>query len=99
MQTNRWMAMAEVHKNELMLEKMVSDAWNWQRIFDPTESIVLRSVYHMIPIKFPTAVRKSATLRQTSSFLPVLLSSRKRMKVRTSRQQPTIDKNEAMIVR
>lgn len=93
------MAMDAVHKNELMLEKMVSDAWNWQRIFDPVECIVLRSAYHMIPMKFPTAVRKSATLRQTTSFLPVFRNSRKRMKVRTSRQQPTIERNEAMIVR
>ncbi len=67
--------MTPVHRNELILENIVRDEWNLHNISPELSLISSLKMYQQIPMIFPKAVRKSAMLRKTKSFRPLVLKS------------------------
>ena len=69
----KWTPIATVQKKELMLENIVMAACALQNPMHTVSDMDDLLMYHTMPIKFPIAVRKSATLSQISIVRPVVL--------------------------
>jgi hypothetical protein len=99
MHTYKCTAIATVHRKELTLEKNVRAAWNSQMTSDTVGCMLCRRAYHMMPVRLPKAVRKSARLRNTKSFLPVVLSSLNFTYVKIINAQPIMESTDITAVK
>ena len=90
--------MATVHKNELILAKNVKDAWMSQSISDITWVRLSLLMYHIIPMRFPNANRKSVMDRKTNNFLPCVLNPLNMRYVRMIIVQPNMDRIDMIAV-